>query len=129
MKTLILTFAFLTLCLSSGIAQNPVTVRSSSVGLEWDASPSAGVEGYRLYMRTAGTDAWGDPIATVPANVLSVASVDLADEVTYEFVLKAFAGKDESGPSNMVSVSYSPLEAGVNLRVTININATIGIDP
>lgn len=84
------------------------TAQAASVSLAWDASPSSGITGYKIY--------WGTVTGTYPNSV--VAGTGLAYTVTglnentrYFFVATALRGSEESGYSNEVNTltPYGPL--------------------
>ncbi len=80
----------------------PFVVAAAQVTLQWDSNNPA-PDGYNLYQRVAGQDY--DYATTVNQTAITETtySVDnLQAGVTYYFVVRAFAGSDESADSNEV---------------------------
>jgi hypothetical protein len=90
---------------------------AQSVRLAWNASPSSGVIGYRVYYRTSSG---GQTYSENVGNVLSATISDLSDATTYVFWVTAYnsAGLESSG-SNEVSYT-TPSSPSETYFLTVN---------
>ena len=119
----------------------PTIAVARTVTLIWDASPSVGVTGYKIYYQAAPYVAgqWDGTSATEGNSPLDVGNVltyqlnDLPDGTVYCFGASAYDGSAESGLSNIVNsngVGDSILHFGGNSHMlnigsggsTINFN-------
>ena len=73
---------------------------ATSATLQWNASTSQGVTGYKVYIGMASGQ-YGSGIAV--GNVLTYTVTGLAKGVTYYFVATAVSSTGESGYSNEIS--------------------------
>jgi hypothetical protein len=90
---------------------------AQSVRLAWNASPSSGVTGYRVYYRTSSG---GQIDSENVGNALSATISDLSDATTYVFWVTAYnsAGLESSG-SNEVSYT-TPASSPGTYSLTVN---------
>lgn len=77
-----------------------------NVKVAWDKSPSAGVQGYRVYIGTSpgvydkNMDAGVTPTPDSPQFEIT----DLEQKTSYFVVIKAYDQSGESGPSNEIQI-------------------------
>ncbi len=98
-----ITFLLLALCASALAQPAPLPISTPEVGravtLAWNASPSAGVDGYRIY--------WGGLLG-IYTNSVTVGAVTTATltglPTPVYFVCRAFNAEGESDSSNMAAV-------------------------
>ena len=90
---------------------------AQSVRLAWNASPSSGVTGYRVYSRTSSG---GQSTSVNVGNVLTATISDLDDATTYLFWVTAYNNAGlESSPSNQVSYT-TPASSPETFLLTVN---------
>ena len=70
------------------------------VRLKWDPSPSANVDGYRVFY---GTSPGFHPSVQEVGNYTQCTVIGLSAETDYYFVVRAYNDAGESGDSNEVS--------------------------
>jgi hypothetical protein len=96
----------MTLTTPSGVVISPPTnlsataVSENEVDLDWDASSTSGITGYHVF-RNGGSQ----PIATVNDPTTAYADTSVNPGTFYAYTVTAFAGTDESDPSNQASVT------------------------
>lgn len=107
-KLITLSFLFTVSLVTSAFSQD--------VTLSWDASPSPGVTGYKVYYKSGnmsfpfdGTTADQGVSPVDVGDTLSTTLTGLTDGVTYYFTVTAYDGSDnQSTYSNIVSNSWIP---------------------
>jgi len=81
----------------------PLVVSAAQVTLQWDANIPA-PDGYNLYQRVDGQAYnYSSPVNTSAITATTYSVDNLQAGVTYFFVVRAFAGADQSGDSNEVA--------------------------
>ena len=100
------------------------SLAAGSVTLAWDASPDAGVTGYRLYYGVA-SGTYTNSAAV--GNVTSATLANLSDGVTYYFTATAY---DSSGVESPFSneTSYTVSAASSNATPTLNAISAVTIN-
>lgn len=95
---------------------------AGNINLAWDASPSTGVGGYKIYY---GTSSKNYTLSVDAGNVTSYTMTGLQDGATYYFALKAYniAKSIESAYSNEVS---APVTTTATVTVDFSANVTSG---
>jgi hypothetical protein len=92
----------------SALFLTPTLLIASQATLAWDPNDPA-PDGYCIYQRTEGAAYdYSQPCWTGVNNTGTV--YDLADDTTYYFVVRAYAGAEESADSNEVSYYSPPFE-------------------
>ena len=94
---------------------------SYSVNLAWDASPSSGVTGYRVYYRSSTQNY--PPVAVGP-NVLTATISGLSDGTEYVFWVTAYNSAGESSRSNEVSYTTPSASPQAYYYLTV-VNGTV----
>ena len=85
----------------------PISSHAKDVTLSWDASPTQGVTGYRVY--TSQQSGMTDPTVIDAGNVLTLTIPDLEDTYDYWFCVKAYMDQNESVCSNIVKSEALPV--------------------
>ena len=102
------------------------TAQAAQVTLAWDANDPA-PDGYRLYQRTeGGTYDYATPTWSGPTTSASLGN--LVDNTTYYYVVRAYAGTNESGDSNEASFRSEP-PAPLTYTITASAGAYGQISP
>ncbi|MEJ2040544.1 MAG: fibronectin type III domain-containing protein [Desulfosarcinaceae bacterium] len=103
-KILIRHFKLLSVIVYYLLIVSPLIVSAAQVSLQWDANDPA-PDGYHVYQRSSG-QSYDYGLAAWTGTATSCTVENLSEGVTYYFVVRAFAGTDNSGDSN--EVSYTP---------------------
>lgn len=131
MKSIVLSFILLIIssCGKESVSVAPSAI-ANKVTLSWDASPSAGVVGYKIYYNDApelpfnSTDALEGASPVALDNILSASLTGFSAGSTIYFAVTAYdAAGYESSYSNIVSTTFDAngkqvkfLDTGIKFR-------------
>ncbi len=103
----------------------PTMVTAKKVTLNWDASPTAEVTGYKVHYATSPDQPF--PVVLDVGDVLTAQIVDLPDETAYYFAVSAYnaAGMESTYSNVVLSHGFTIPEAPAGLGGTTEVNNVI----
>ncbi|CAN8142890.1 exported hypothetical protein [uncultured Thiomicrorhabdus sp.] len=96
---------------------------AGDVTLSWDASPSSGVTGYKIYY---GQDSFNLEFSKNAGDTLTTDITGL-QAGTWYFAATAYNNDAESTLSNVVSTEFEPLNTDDNQHISVTVPATVTI--